>query len=189
MKNLPHLHFPGIKFSLSRKAMAWPVAAALIFVASVTGQLAPSHDAKSAPVSLPEPQRVMTDLPRFGENAAPVADLKPREEVATETLHLAPFVVMGDKRIKLRPIELLTKKAFAAENFKRYDYSAFSLFQHREDVRLNDMTTFKNYADNLMLAGDVEGSRAITRESSRLFLRPHDPESEYIDAMFNSRIR
>lgn len=191
MKSLHTLYSPGLKFSRSFKAMAWSVAVSLIFVASVTGQLAPSHEDKTGTASNQEPllKKVMTDMPRYGENPAPVANPKPIEEVTSETVHLVPLVVVGDKRSKLRGFQLLTKQAFASEILKNYDYSAFSMFQHREDVRLMDMTTLKNYADNLMLVGDVEGSRAIRKENSRLFLRSRDPESEYVDALFNPRVR
>lgn len=155
------------------------------------GQLAPSPEDKAAAEPKQEPllSKVMADLPRYGENPTPAAIPQPIGEVTSETTRLAPLVVVGSKRVKLADFELLTRKAFAAEIFKRYDYSAFSLFQHREDVRLQEMADLKNYVDNLLLAGDVGESRAIRKESSRLFLRTPDPETEYIDRTLNPRVR
>lgn len=134
----------------------------------------------------------MENLPHYAEAPAPApaaAAPKPTEEVAPETVRLAPVVVFGGKKIKLSESELLTKKAFSAALLKRYDYSGFSLFQHREEVRLEEMASLKTYSDNLLLAGDAKEARAIRKESSRLFLKPHDPETEAMDAAFNPRSR
>ena len=185
------VRLPGLKFSQPLKAMLSSSIISLILVASMAGQTAPAHDEKATVSPEPEPllARVMEDLPRFGENPAPAADFKSSVEVSTETVHLAPLVVVAGKRIKLLSSETLTQKAFAAEIFKRYNFSAFSAFQHREDVRLDDMAELQNYASNLMLTGDREEGRAIKKEVSRLFLPPHDPESDYIVSVFNPRIR
>jgi len=173
--------------------MGWPVAASLLFVASMSGQLAPTQDEKVATPPKPAPllEKVMSDLPAYGENPAPapVADLKAGAEVSAATVHFAPFVVNGYKSLRLRDSELFTKKAFDSEIFKRYDYSSSASFQHKEDVRLEDMAALKTYADNLTLVGDGEEGRAIRKESNRLFLRTHDPESDYIISVFNPRIR
>lgn len=175
------------------RATGWPVAASLIFVVTMAGQLMPLSENKVTPPPNPDPllEKVMTDLPGYGENAtpAPTPESNLDAEVTTPTVHFAPFVVVGPKTIPLREAELFTKKAFAREIFKRYDRSAFSSFQHREEARLEDMAALKTYADNLVLIGDPEEGRAIRKESSRLFVRPRDPESEYVVSIFNPRIR
>jgi hypothetical protein len=172
--------------------MALPMAASLFFVTSVMGQLVtPSKAENVAPAIKGKVllRKVMTDLPRYEDAPVAVVAPQPVAEETTAIVHLVPFVIVGEKKSKLSEPQLLTKKAFAAEVLKQYDHAAFSLFQHREDVRLQDMATLRNYADNLLLAGDVEGSREIKKESNRLFLHPHDPESEYIDSLLNARIR
>ena len=171
--------------------MGCPIVAALFFATSMAGQLVtPTQGENTAAIKDKVLLgKVMTDLPRYGDAPVAVAAPKPVAAETTEIVHLVPFVVVGEKGSKLSEPQLLTKKAFAAEILKQYDYSAFSLFQHKEDVRLQDMDKLQNYADGLMLVGDVEGSREIKKESSRLFLRRHDPESEYIDSLLNPRIR
>jgi hypothetical protein len=109
-------------------------------------------------------------------------------EEATEIVHLVPFVVVGEKGSKLHESQLRTNKAITAAIFKQYDHSAFFMFQHREDVRLENMSTLQNYANSLLMVGDTGGSREIKEENNRLFLRRHDPESESIDLLFNPRI-
>ncbi len=170
-----------------------PIVASLFFATSLAAQLAaPPQKDKTEPPATGDKillGKVMTDLPHYGETPVAVTAPKPMAEETTEVVHLAPIVIVGDKSLKLREPELRTKQAWIAEISKQYDHSAFSLFQHREDVRLQDMATLQNYADSLMLVGDVDGGRAIKKESSRLFLMRHDPESESIDTLFNPRVR
>ena len=194
MKTYQHLQFSGIKFSLRSSAMGLPIVVSIFFATSLAGQLATPPQGDNAAPAIKEKillKKVMTDLPHYGDVPAVVSVAKPEPvaEATPEVVHLVPFVVVGAKVPKLTEPELLTKKAFASGILKQYDYSAFSMFQHKEDVRLQDMETLKNYADSLMLFGDVNGSREIKDESDRLFLRRHDPESEYIDTLLNSRIR
>lgn len=192
MKNYRCRSFPGIVFSLPIKAMGLSLAALVFFASGLSGQLVTTpQDEKAAPASKEKNLlgKVMADLPHYGDFPPAQADPKPIAEAPAEVVTLVPYVVRGAKGVKISDSELLTKKAFAAEISKQSDYSAFAVFQHREDVRLQDMAKLQDYADSLMRVGDAEGSRAIKKESSRLFLRRHDPESEYVDSLFNPRTR
>lgn len=131
----------------------------------------------------------MAGLPRYEGTPVPVADPKPVTEEYTEIVHFAPFVVVGTKVPKFSERDLLTKEAFASAILKRYHYSAFSMFQFKEDLRLNEMATLQHYADALKLLGDLSGSREIEEECKRLFDRSRDPEAEGIDKFLNSRYR
>lgn len=192
MKHYSRLPFPGIIFALPIKTMGLSFAVLIFFAGGLAGQLVtPPHDEKVVPASQEKILlgKVMTDLPHYGNvTPAPVAP-QPVAEALSEVVTLVPYVVVGAKGVKISDSELLTKKAFAANISKQSGYSAFAMFQYREDVRLQDMATLQNYADSLMLVGDLKGSREIKKESNRLFLRRHDPESEYIDSLFNPRTR
>jgi hypothetical protein len=184
--------FLAAKFSRTTVAAVLPLAVSLFFAASLAGQVAtPSQEEKAVPTAKEKilSEKVMEDLPHYEDIPVAVAAPKPAAETTPEIVTLVPFVIVGDKVPKLSGPELLTTRARAEEILKQSDYSAFSLFQHREDVRLEDMASLQNLADSLMLVGDVTGGREIERESNRLFLRTHDPESKDIDSLLNSRFR
>ena len=189
MKSYRYLQFSGAMASRAIKGLGLPLAVSIIFATSLAGQLAPPRGEKEAPADQHKvlSDEVRADLPRYEE--VPVAAPKPTAEETVKIVPLAPFVVFGEKGPKLNEPELRTKKAFASDILKHYDYSAFAFFQYKEDLRQQDMTKLQTYADSLLLVADVEGNRAIKKESNRLFLRPHDPESAYIDTLFNARIR
>lgn len=195
MKNYRHLCFFGGGFPRPIRPVLWSVVASAVIATVLAGQLVtPPQGDQAVPASKEKIllEKVMTDLPTYRETSGkPVAvdAEKPASEATAETVTLVPMVILGEKRTKLNSADLRTQSAFAAEILRHYNYSGFSLFQHREDVRLEDMAVLQNYADSLMRVGDIEGSRAIKKESSRLFLRPRDPESVYIDSLLNPRVR
>ena len=189
--NLP-CEFSGPKSFWLRRATGLPLAASLFIAVSLAGQLvAPPKSGATVPATKEKilEGKVMAELPRYGDVPVAVEAAKPASEPAPEIVSLVPLVIVGDRGPKLREPELRTKKAFAADLLRQYDYSAFSLFQHREDLRLQDMAALQTYADSLMLIGDVEDSRAIRKESNRLFFRPRNSDSEYIDTLLNPRVR
>jgi len=172
--------------------MGLSLAASLICVVTLAGQLAAPPTGEPAVPATKEKvlaEKVRAELPRYGDVPVAVEAVKPVSEPAPEVVALVPLVVVGDRGPKLREPELRTRKAFAAELLRQYDYSAFPLFQHREELRLQDMAALQTYANNLILVGEVEEGRAIKKEGDRMFLRPHDPETEYIDTLLNGRVR
>lgn len=175
----------------SIKGIGLPLTAWLCFAASTMGLFTTAIAANDASSSGHSElfKKVMVGLPRYGAIPTIVADQKPIAAESTEIVHLVPFVVVGAKVPKFRESDLLTTKAFASVILKRYNYSAFSMFRYREDMRLREMATLQHYSDALKIMGDFTGSREMKEMSDRLFFRSGDLESARIDNLLNSRYR
>lgn len=188
MKN--HHSYPLSGVKNSRAAQGFTLAA-LLFATSLNGQVVkPLIDkVDPSPRAKPVSAQAVADVPPYGVAAAPVAEVKPIAMDNEDIVYLTPLVVNAHKQVELNRLSVLNRRAFSREILKEYDYSAFSLYQHREAVQLQDRETLQDYAANLLLIGDVAGSRALTRQSSPLFLRSRDAETVYIDQFLNSRAR
>ncbi len=178
----------------------------LLVLVALPGTSLPAADTTTPPAA-PEPARpdslspqvsaaIRTSLPRFHlvEIATPRLQDEPDDAV-----RLPNVVVRDAKTPAFDERDLLTAPASVAVLKKRYpgalppgpdplhsNLPNYALLMARDDDRLEKIQNLTDLADGFRRAGDFSGSKSLTVEIDRTFVRPSDWQTESLDKSANS---